>query len=800
MSNNLPMGPGEGHHALGPLEEQIPVDHQVMHPPTQGLGGDTAEGQGGIRRHLESLWRYRLWISLIALIGTGIGAWVGSYYPSVYEAQSTIWIEEPEQGTGAPGPIRSAQLLHTTGWIDLLSSFTVLDHVVADLRLYLRLAAPGDSLLFTDFELKDKFRPGRYTLTVDEIGKRLTLYDRGGEPLQEGLVGDSVGQDQGFSWVPPPHLLWPGAEVRFTVENPRDIAHQLGARITPDMPTGQFLRISLAGSHPARITATVNAIAERYVQVAAELKSAKLNEEAAILYEQLQRAEESLREADNELESFRIATITMPTEKAIPVAAGLQQTHDPVFANFFEMKFEQDQLRRDREAIERALERAESEPISVVSLEYISSVQTASELVEALRRLTMRRAELRAVRIQYTDDHPEVRLQADEIRSLERITIPYLAHELIREMESRDAQIEENIRLASEELQQVPIRQLEEARLTRQMRMAEELYSNLLTRFETARLAAVSSIPDVRILEKAIAPQRPVKEMSLRVIAMAFVGSLGIAVFGALLRSRFDPKVRYPDQVTSGLRLNILGAIPVLKGSRRADGGDPTAQVIEAFRELRLSLSHAHGTAGPLVTVVTSSGSGDGKSFVSSNLCLTFADHGYHSLLIDADLRRGTQARRLDLPGKPGLAEYLSGEAKLEKVIRKTPYSNLHLIPCGTRSAGGVELLGSKEMSNLLLELRSQYQVIIIDSPPLGAGVDAYLLSALVGEMLLVVRADYTDREFTEAKLSLIDRLPVRILGAVLNAVPPRGAYRYYTYLPDYEEAGTGLVLAEGRE
>jgi len=79
MSNNLPMGPGEGHHALGPLEEQIPVDHQVMHPPTQGLGGDTAEGQGGIRRHLESLWRYRLWISLIALIGTGIGAWVGSY-------------------------------------------------------------------------------------------------------------------------------------------------------------------------------------------------------------------------------------------------------------------------------------------------------------------------------------------------------------------------------------------------------------------------------------------------------------------------------------------------------------------------------------------------------------------------------------------------------------------------------------------------------------------------------------------------------------------------------------------------
>src|SRR5690625_7544483 len=98
-------------------------------------------------------------------------------------------------------------------------------------------------------------------------------------------------------------------------------------------------------------------------------------------------------------------------------------------------------------------------------------------------------------------------------------------------------------------------------------------------------------------------------------------------------------------------------------------------------------------------------------------------------------------------------------------------------------------------MSNLLLELRSQYQVIIIDSPPLGAGADAYLLSALVGEMLLGVRADYTGREFTEANVSLIDRLPVRNLGAVLNAVPPRGAYRYYIDLLDYQDAGTGLVV-----
>lgn len=768
-----------------------PID-TTLPPPGAGDGLD-------LRRYLEALRRYRWWIIAAVVLGTGAGAWVGSRIPAVYEAQATIWIEETSSGDLRAGPIRTAQLLHTTGWIDLLRSFTVLDHVVTDLRLYLQPEFAADSSLFAGFHLKETFRPGSYTLTVADGGRRFTLAGKNGETIQEGLVGDSIGHEIGFAWAPPPGQLSPGRVVRFSVSNPRDIARQLGQRITPRMPTGQFLRIELTGTDPVKIATTVNAIAERYVQVAAELKGAKLNEEAEILYEQLQRAEENLRAADNELESFRIATITVPTERATPVAPGLQQTRDPVFNNFFEMKIEQDQLRRDRDAIERALARAANGPLSVASLEYINSVRSSSELLDALQRLTVRRAELRVQQVQYTEEHPTVRNTIEEIRVLERITIPTLARNLIREIESRDAQIEQNVRSASAELQRIPARQLEEARLTRQMHMAEELYSSLRMRFETARLAAVSNIPDVRILEPALAPRRPVKDMQARTIFLAFAGSLGLAVLGALLRDRFDSKLRYPEQVTHGLRLNILGAIPIIKESGGKGPGKEIAQVIEAFRELRLSLAHAYGTAGPLMTVVSSTGSGDGKSFISGNLSLSFADQGYRTLLIDADIRRGAQHRRLNLHGKPGLTEYLRGKAGLDEIIRATPYSNFHLLPCGSRLQGGVELLGSQRMTEMLRELRANYQVIIIDSPPLGAGVDPFLLSTLAGHLLLVLRADYTDRQYTEAKLAIIDRLPVRILGAVLNAVPPRGAYRYYTYLPDYEEAGEGLVLAGDR-
>jgi capsular exopolysaccharide synthesis family protein len=756
------------------------------------------EGGIDLRRYLAALLRYRWWLVLAIIVGLAAGVGASTLVKPQYMAQATIWVELPPRGETSPGPIQPGRLLETTGWIDLLRSYLVMDHVVTELRLYLEPALVTDTNVFSGFRLMERHRPGSYILKVGPDGRALTLTDRDGTVLGEGLAGAPVGTDLGFDWVPPADELVAGRQVAFTVRSPRDISRQLQERLTTAMPqNSQFLRVALTGTDPQLTARAVNIFAEHYVEVAAELKSAKLNEQADLLYEQLRQAEDNLRQADNELESFRIATITVPTERATPVAPGLQQTRDPVFSNFFNMKIEQDQLRRDREAIERALARATSStPLSVAALEYIGAVRNSSELLGALQALTARRAELRALQTQYTDEHPTVRNALEEVTAIEQHTIPLLARNLISEINNRDIQIEMYVRSASEELQQIPARQLEEARLTRQMRMAEELYSNLRLRFETARLAAASAIPDVRVLEPAIVPRRPVSNKRPRIILMAFAGSLGLAILGAILLDRFDSKLRYPDQVTRGLRLNILGAIPYIRGEGMKGQGEELTQVIEAFRELRLSLASAYGTAGPLVTVVTSSGSGDGKSFTSGNLALSYADQGYRTLLIDGDIRRGTQHRLMGVTGKPGLTDHLKGEATLAEVVKQTPYPLLYVLPCGTRLQGAVELLGSPAMNDALRELRTRFQVIIIDSPPLGAGVDPFILSTIAGNVLVVLRTDYTDRQLTEAKLELLERLPVRILGAVMNAVPPTGAYRYYSYLPGYEEIGEGLVLA----
>ena len=613
-----------------------------------------------------------------------------------------------------------------------------------------------------------------------------------GVVVERGRVGEPIGRSVGFDWTPSAAVLPAGEEIEFVVSPPYAATRQLAGQLTPALdPGGRFLYIGLAGTSPERAATIVNAVAARFVAVAAELKRAKLEEETGILQEQLQGAERNLRTAERALEEYRVGTITLPSERATIAPPGLDQTTDPAFRSFFEMQIERDQIRRDQQAIQRALRGG-----SVVQgLEVIPTVQRSSELSQALAELANKRAELRTLQTRYTDEYVPVRRVKEEIEALEGQTIPRLASGLLSELSTRTGALDARIADVRTELQEIPTRSIEEQSLQRQLASADNLYTNLLNRFEQSRLAAASSIPDVRVLDPAVVPGQPTNdEQQLQLILMFLAGSLGLGVLGAILLDRADPRLRYPEQVTQEMGLSILGAVPHVAAPSKRLGTQNTAQVIEAFREIRLNLAHAYGAAGPLLVTITSPGMGDGKSFISSNLALAFADQGYRTLLLDGDIRRGGLHRLFETTRVPGLTDYLAGNASREQIIHESSFPGLHLIACGTRMKGGPELLGSQAMSKLVLDLRSEYDVILIDSPPLGAGVDPFALGTLAGNLLLVLRTGNTNRELAGAKLELLDRLPIRLLGAVLNDVPARGIYRYYSYIPGYESEDETLA------
>lgn len=774
------------------------VPHNLL--PPRSLGPVSEEGEW--TRYWVAALRYRWLILAVGVVGTALAVAATRFIRPEYEAQATIWVEAATQtgGGGSPQPINQGRLLDSYAWVQLLKSFTILDEVVLRERLYLVPGNHGDSAAFTAFSLAATYRPGKYVLEVPREGGRFTLRTSEGTVVQLGAPGDSVGADVGFLWQPPEEELRPTRSLAFTVRVPRDASLELFDNLDAQIdPNGNFIKVSLNGPDADRTARTLNAVLDRYLEVASQLKKEKLTQLSGILDEQLGTSAARLKAAELALESFRVQTITLPSDQGNPVQAGLEQTRDPVFKSFFDTKVEREQLRQDRAAIERAL--AGDSGASVDALEVIPSVRESSELTLALKTLTEKQAELRTLQIRYTDLNPQVQKLLAETSELQRQTIPTLARSLNSQIAAREANLDSRIGSASQELSRIPPRAIEEARLRRAVEIAENLYTELQTRAATARLAEASSIPDVRALDRAVSPEKPITNTAPRIIAIGFLASLGFGLGLALLLDRLDRRLRYPEQVTSDLGLPILGAVPHLTRSRSGLGGEDGQPVIEALRGTRLNILHAYGATGPLVVTVTSPGPGDGKSFLSSNLALAFSDAGYRTLLIDGDTRRGALHRILGVGRVPGLTDALEelSSTAARGVIQTTEHAGLEFIGSGTRTRTGPELVGSNSMARLLADLRTRYSVIIVDSPPLGAGVDAFALGTLTGSLLLVLRTGTTDRQLASAKLDVLDRLPVRILGAVLNDVREARIYRYYAYnMEGYEAEGENGRLGVG--
>jgi capsular exopolysaccharide synthesis family protein len=788
----------------GNLTNPIPMESGGPLVP-QGLGGgfglpaapEPAEEGVNWPRYIAALRRYKWLVVLIIITGTGLGITATRFLKPEYTAGATIWIEpKPSQ----QGPIRAEELLQSVAWIELLKTGAVLDSAAVKMKLYLTPAEARDSAVFRDFSLGERFATGSMVLTIDHTGTKYELKNRQGLLLESGTVGDSIGRSVGFHWTPTAKVLGRDRTIAFSVTSPRDAASALGSQLSTRMAEdANFLRLTLTGKNPYRIAAALNTVAEQFVEVAADLKRRKLTILAATLQEQVEYASGQLREAENRLESYRVKTITLPNE-GVPVAAGLQMTQPTVITNYFNQKVQAEELRRDRTAIEAVLDKAKQGALAVDAFQQIPAVQHAPDLTEALKELSTAEAELRALRYRYTDEHKPVKDIQEKIAKLRQETIPAYATALVDQLKSQEATLSTQIATASKDLQEIPVRTITEERLKREKDAAETLFQTLQNRYEETKLALASAIPDVKILDAAVPPTQPTSNSAPKIIMMAFMASVGAALGLAILLDQVDKRFRYPEQVTHELGLSILGAIPAIgKSSSRDAKREETSQVVEAFRTIRLNLAHCYGTAGPVMMTVSSPGPGDGKSFVSSNLALSFAEAGYRTLLIDGDIRRGELHRMFGLDRRPGLVDYLMGTDQLSDVLRPSAHKGLSVIACGSRRHQGPELLGSQAMTRLMAEIKTHFNVIIVDSPPLGAGIDPFVLGTATGHIMVVLRSGETDRQMAEAKLRLIDRLPIRVLGAVMNDVRADGAYRYYSYVYGYaaeEEAPIAQISA----
>lgn len=765
------------------------MDTPLASPFEPGFEAEAASGGPNWPRIGNAISRYKWLVLATTLCATGLGLLASRFLKPTYTAQATIWIDESDRRGTVTGALGASQVFGSEAWANLLRSYAVLEGVVKEVHLDRTFTPPLPSSDAAALEVGAGVLPGVYHLTIDESGRKyaLSLGDR----VEHGTVGDSIGRSFGIRWMPSAEVVQPAQEIAISISTIRDAANRLDDALQVKIDQeGNFLHVELADTDPIRLAATLNAVARHYVTVAAELKRKKVVELTAILADQATLATKSLSTAEQELQGFRTRMALLPSDATADRGAAQPGGYSDLTGRL-------DATQATRGELEQILATPIDSNFAVGELEGIAAAERATELSLALTDLTAKRTEIHTLRYKYADENPALARALEQRATLTQETIPQLARHILLQLRAREATLDGQVAAAALTLKRLPQRDLEETRLRRNVTLAENLYSALEQRYDEAQIAKASSVSDVRILDVAAPPQQPSKNSAARIVLLVAFGGLALGLIVAVLLDRSDKRFMYPEQVSHDLGLTILGALPHLRIARDAvtrprDHG----AFNEAMRDLRLNVTYAFGMSGPVTFAVTSPGSEDGKSFLASNLARVFAENGKRTVLVDGDLRRGQLHRRFSMERHNGMADYLSGDAGIDQILKNTLIPGLDIVSSGARRANAPELLCTQHMLRLMDELRARYDVVICDSPPLAAGIDAAVLGAASGNLLLVVRTGVSVREVAAAKLETVARLPIRVLGAVLNDVPKGAVYSYYAHysLPGYEASDERAV------
>lgn len=317
----------------------------------------------------------------------------------------------------------------------------------------------------------------------------------------------------------------------------------------------------------------------------------------------------------------------------------------------------------------------------------------------------------------------------------------------------------------------------------------QRLYEMVLSRLKDTGVTGMLQMSNVRILDRAEAPEKPVSPRPLRNLVLAALLGLGAAVAIAVLLERLDTSLTTREQIEE-LGLPFLGIIPIVDeeapGARRelTVHGAPRSAVAECARSIRTNLLFM-SPERPLRTIlVTSSGPAEGKTTTAAMIAQTMADGGNRVLLIDADMRRPRLHDVFSVPKEHGLSNLIVGEGDLEGAIQPSGVPNLWVLSCGPTPPNPAELLHTDAFATLLERASNRFDRVIIDSPPAGVVSDAVVISARVDGVLLVMKAAWTSRDAATRLVRTLRDVRARIFGAVLNDLDINdhryGTYSYY--------------------
>ncbi|MGZ7882141.1 polysaccharide biosynthesis tyrosine autokinase [Acinetobacter soli] len=390
--------------------------------------------------------------------------------------------------------------------------------------------------------------------------------------------------------------------------------------------------------------------------------------------------------------------------------------------------------------------------------------------------LKQKQAELSA---KYTNDHPlmaEINAQLDAVNK-------------------KSAELNATIK-------RLPELQRQYLQLYRDVKVNTELYTNLLNNYQQLKIANAGEIGNVRIIDTAIEPVKPIKPNKLIVLALSILVGGFIGVLIALMRKMLRTGIKDSAQIENELDLPVYATVPrspvqesrikLLKKKKTIPilsikNSDDIA--IESLRSMRTAIHFALANAKNNLIMIAGPAPEVGKSFVSVNLATILAQSNKRVLLIDADLRRGYLNKYFNVEIKPGLSEYLSDQASFESIIHHSEVTGLDMITRGKSPTNPSEMLGSAKFKAFLDEIMPLYDHILIDTPPVLAVTDGIIISQYAGVNLIIARHNKTQMKELELTVSRFEQAGIKVNGFILNDIERASGGYGYNYAYNYAAA-----------
>jgi tyrosine-protein kinase Etk/Wzc len=617
----------------------------------------------------------------------------------------------------------------------------------------------------------------------------------------------------------------------------RDVAAEaFGKALKVDRPDrdANVLTLTYRGTDRQLVRDVPNVVAGLFIADRDSQHKVQARSTAKVLAQQLDSVSRQLTASEGQLEAFREQNgiVSLPDEATSDVThlAELQADRNTVGA-------ERDALSALMADITAQAARQRPDQPSpfrrLIAFPTLLKNNAASELLASLATVEDERVALLTRRTPKDPDVMTLTVRIDQIdQQLKLIGQTYLQG-LNNQVSADDAVLQ----TSAAKMRTIPSKEIQFARLSRQPKVLEDIYTTLQTRLKEAEVAAAVVDPSVYVMDPAVEPHKPVMPRPLLYMAASVILGLMLGIGLALTREARDHTIHTRADVLAATGAPVLGLIPRinlgdefmsrlrlaedlgppgtggrrrLTGKRRSLSGphlngnsdsvlvtDPSARnaVAEAYSTLQTNLAFIH-PGGELKTIVfTSPLSGDGKTTSATNLAVTLVQRGHTVLLVDADMRRGVINRVFGSNREPGLSDILQGTTSLEAALRRVDLGragSLHYLTTGALPHNPASLIDSPAMRTLMDRVKQHYDTIILDSPPINVVTDAALLGSHADGVVVVVRSGVTAVQALMFAMEQLRHVRAPVLGAVLNDIDFHrdaaydGAYRFQGHRDRY--------------